>query len=152
MRLEKAENLPPIGVYKRLCHEFLNSGEECMKVILEESDAKLTPAMLCRTLASTINSNPSLYGRVGVRQRKDDVFLVLMESGEESDFYKDNEFLETDFVTISEAVERSGLSEYFWRTILRMGKCPHIKIGTKYMVDYNKAIEFIKSTGGKADA
>ena len=52
-----------------------------------------------------------------------------------------------EMVTIREASERSGLSYYTIRRLCLTDKIVHIKTGTKFLVNWNKFLEYLN--GGK---
>lgn len=49
------------------------------------------------------------------------------------------------FVGFKDAARLSGLSVYFWRKAVADGIAPHIKSGHKIYIDYQSAIEKIRS-------
>lgn len=57
----------------------------------------------------------------------------------------------TVYCTIDEAAKRSGLSRYFWRTMVREKKVPHILSGTKYMINYPAAMRVLSVMAGATE-
>lgn len=46
-------------------------------------------------------------------------------------------------VTIKEAAERTGLANFYIRQLCLQNKIIHVKAGRKYLVNFNKLIEFL---------
>lgn len=54
-------------------------------------------------------------------------------------------------MTISEISKESGLAKYYIRTLCWQNKIVHIKAGKKYLINYEKFIEYLNlgENGGK---
>lgn len=49
------------------------------------------------------------------------------------------------FLSINEVCKESGLSQHFVRQLIKDGKIPHIKSGTKVLVNYDLASGILDS-------
>lgn len=56
---------------------------------------------------------------------------------------------DTIYCTISEAAQRSGLSQYMWRQMVREGEVPYLSSGTKYMINYPAAMRALEEKACK---
>lgn len=50
------------------------------------------------------------------------------------------------YQTIKEAVKITGLSEYYFRTNLKVGNIPHIKSGTKILINIPRLLDCLENT------
>jgi len=54
-----------------------------------------------------------------------------------------NSLNEKPFVTVKEAAKLTGISEHQIRYWLRFNQIPYISCGNKYMINFNRLIEFL---------
>lgn len=48
-------------------------------------------------------------------------------------------------LTIKETAQRLGLSDYFLRGLVRANKIVYVKVGAKYLINFEKLVEFLNN-------